>query len=188
MIFSFQNRTNNWIFLISILFFSSAFSFSVKGPNHIHHPLHALLVSPKTAFSSPYVILCYNSPNLNHSNTNCVSLWKHVQAHTKRAYQYFDSLNFVLYTMGTRRDTQTNALFGWVKKLSIKVKIFLGTLLALCALLALRYTVKDRDYFFIASEAVHLTGIIVLIYKLFTKKTCSGTFLFTQLRVLIFYF
>lgn len=61
----------------------------------------------------------------------------------------------------------------------MKVKIFLGALLGLCALVALKITIKDHNYFFVASEAIHSAGIVVLIYKLTTQKTCSGNYSFT---------
>ncbi|KAK4268247.1 hypothetical protein QN277_024930 [Acacia crassicarpa] len=76
--------------------------------------------------------------------------------------------------MGRKRSSPVSVLFGWVRKQSVKVKIFLGVFLALCALVALKFTIKDHNYFFISSEAVHLAGIIVLFYKLLTQKTCSG--------------
>ncbi|KAM1003512.1 hypothetical protein ACFX15_003577 [Malus domestica] len=82
--------------------------------------------------------------------------------------------------MGRRRSPSVNVLFQWVRKQSMKVKVFLGSLLALCALVALRFWVKNHNYFFITSEAVHVAGIVVLIYKLTTQKTCSGLSLKTQ--------
>lgn len=62
----------------------------------------------------------------------------------------------------------------------MKVKIFCGALLALCALVALKFTITSNYYYFIASESVHIVGIIALIYKLFALKTCSGLSLKTQ--------
>lgn len=53
-------------------------------------------------------------------------------------------------------------------------KIFAGATLALCALVALKLTVRKIDYFFVGSEAAHAAGILVLIYKLTTKNNCSG--------------
>ncbi|KAB2602161.1 ER lumen protein-retaining receptor C28H8.4 [Pyrus ussuriensis x Pyrus communis] len=82
--------------------------------------------------------------------------------------------------MGSRRSSPVNVLFQWVRRQSMKVKVFLGSLLALCALVALRFWVKNHNYFVIASEAVHVAGIVVLIYKLTTQKTCSGLSLKTQ--------
>lgn len=76
--------------------------------------------------------------------------------------------------MGRKRSSPVSVLFGWVRKQSVKVKIFLGVFLALCALVALKFTIKDHNSFFISSEAVHLAGILVLFYKLLTQKTCSG--------------
>ncbi|KAK9944742.1 hypothetical protein M0R45_010294 [Rubus argutus] len=82
--------------------------------------------------------------------------------------------------MGRRRNTSVNVLFQWVRRQSMKVKIFLGASLALCGLVALKFWVKNHNHFFITSEAVHFLGIIVLIYKLTTQKTCSGLSLKTQ--------
>ncbi|KAM5563018.1 hypothetical protein ABKV19_017954 [Rosa sericea] len=83
-------------------------------------------------------------------------------------------------TMGRRRNASVNVLFQWVRRQSMKVKIFLGAFLALCGLVALKFWVKNHDHFFIASEAIHFLGIIILIYKLTTQKTCSGLSLKTQ--------
>jgi ER lumen protein retaining receptor len=76
--------------------------------------------------------------------------------------------------MGRRRTSPANVLSEWVKKQSMKVKIFLGTTIAILTLVALKFTVKDHNHFFIASETIHSAGILVLVYKLTTKKTCSG--------------
>ena len=70
-----------------------------------------------------------------------------------------------------------NDLSIWLRKRSMKVKIFLGILLAFCALVALKFTIRDPDFFFIASETIHIVGLIVLIYKLYVHKTCAGKFL-----------
>lgn len=79
--------------------------------------------------------------------------------------------------MGTKRDSPVNVLSQWLRKRSMKVKILLGALLAFCALVVLKFTIKDSDFFFKASETIHIVGLIVLIYKLFAHKTCSGKFL-----------
>ncbi|KAL2319292.1 hypothetical protein Fmac_028261 [Flemingia macrophylla] len=79
-----------------------------------------------------------------------------------------------------------NVLFEKLRKLSMKVKIFLGALLAVCALVTLKLTIKNFLYFFIVSEAVHAAGIIALIYKLFALKTCSGLSLITQQLTALF--
>lgn len=67
-----------------------------------------------------------------------------------------------------------NVLLEWLRRKPIKVKIYLGVMIALFALVALKFTIKDHNHFFVVSEAVHATGILVLIYKLTTQKTCSG--------------
>ncbi|KAK7304532.1 hypothetical protein VNO77_42413 [Canavalia gladiata] len=85
--------------------------------------------------------------------------------------------------MGVKRGNNVSpvsVLFERFRKLSMKVRIFLGALLAVSALVALDFFVKDHYYFFIAAEAIHAAGIIVLLYKLFAQKTCSGLSLKTQ--------
>ncbi|XP_034689774.1 ER lumen protein-retaining receptor erd-2.2-like [Vitis riparia] len=82
--------------------------------------------------------------------------------------------------MGRRRNSSVNVLFGWVRRQSMKVKAFLAVTSVLSSLLALKFLVKDRNHFFVASEAIHVVGIMVLIYKLTTQKTCSGLSLKTQ--------
>ncbi|KAF7825836.1 putative ER lumen protein-retaining receptor C28H8.4 [Senna tora] len=83
--------------------------------------------------------------------------------------------------MGRRRGSSyVSVLFGWVRDQSVKVKIFLGVLIAIFALVGLKLTIRDHNYFFVLSEAVHLAGILVLFYKLVTQKTCSGLSLKTQ--------
>ncbi|KAM7521845.1 hypothetical protein LguiA_011747 [Lonicera macranthoides] len=82
--------------------------------------------------------------------------------------------------MGRRRGSPVNKLFAWVRSQSMKVKTFLAVTSVLCSLVALKLLVKDYDYFFVSSEAIHAVGILVLIYKLSTQKTCSGLSLKTQ--------
>ncbi|XP_073291548.1 uncharacterized protein [Primulina huaijiensis] len=79
-----------------------------------------------------------------------------------------------------------NKLFAWVRRQSTKVKIFLGVTCVLCALVAVKFLVKKHNHFFIASESVHFTGILVLIYKLTTQKTCTGISLKSQELTAIF--
>ncbi|KAM0001582.1 putative ER lumen protein retaining receptor [Helianthus anomalus] len=89
--------------------------------------------------------------------------------------------------MGRRRSgSAVNKLFAWVRRQSMKVKVFLAVTSFLSSLIALRLLVKDTNQFFIASEAVHAAGIIVLIYKLTTQKNCSGLSLQTQELTAIF--
>ncbi|XP_045832604.1 ER lumen protein-retaining receptor erd-2.2-like [Trifolium pratense] len=92
--------------------------------------------------------------------------------------------------MGSKRDSPMNVLSTWLRKRSMKVKILLGILLAFCALVVLKFTIRDPDIFYIASESIHIVGLIALIYKLFAHKSCSGislksqelTALFTAIR------
>ncbi|KAK9069376.1 hypothetical protein SSX86_011279 [Deinandra increscens subsp. villosa] len=88
--------------------------------------------------------------------------------------------------MGRRRGSAVNKLFFWVRRQSTKVKICLAVTSVLCSLIALRLLAKDTSQFFIASEFVHASGIILLIYKLTTQKTCSGLSLQTQELTAIF--
>ncbi|KAK4573760.1 hypothetical protein RGQ29_031635 [Quercus rubra] len=82
--------------------------------------------------------------------------------------------------MGRKRSSPMNVLSEWVKKQSMRMKICLGAMVALLALVALKLTIYDLNHFYIGSEFIHALGIIVLIYKLTTKKTCSGLSLKTQ--------
>ncbi|KAK2662748.1 hypothetical protein Ddye_001322 [Dipteronia dyeriana] len=89
--------------------------------------------------------------------------------------------------MGVRRGrSPVGVMFGWLGRQPMKVKGFLAVTFVVLTLLAMKFLVKNRDYFFIASEAVHAAGIIILIYKLTTKKTCSGLSLKTQELTAIF--
>ncbi|CAA2999287.1 ER lumen -retaining receptor [Olea europaea subsp. europaea] len=88
--------------------------------------------------------------------------------------------------MGRRRSAPLNRLFAWVRRQSMKVKIFLAVTAVVAALVALKLCVKDHSHFFVASEAIHFAGILVLIYKLTTQKTCSGLSLKTQELTAIF--
>ncbi|KEH18126.1 putative ER lumen protein retaining receptor [Medicago truncatula] len=82
--------------------------------------------------------------------------------------------------MGSKRDSPVNVMFGWLRKRSMKVKIFLGILLAFCAIVVLKHTIREPNFFFKASETVHIIGLIVLIYKLYVHKSCSGISLKSQ--------
>ncbi|KAM7501597.1 hypothetical protein LguiB_000501 [Lonicera macranthoides] len=90
--------------------------------------------------------------------------------------------------MGKKRGSSSpvNTLFAWVRRQSMKVKTFLAVTSVLSSLVALKFLVKDYNYFFIASEAIHAAGILVLIYKLSTQRTCSGLSLKTQELTAIF--
>ena len=73
-----------------------------------------------------------------------------------------------------------NVLFGWVRRQSVKVKTFVGAAAAILSLVALKLTVRDHNHFFVASEAVHAGGLLLLVYKLARQKTCSGGFCFGE--------
>lgn len=65
-------------------------------------------------------------------------------------------------------------LLSWVQKQSKKVKIVLFIVTLITLLVTLKLTVHNHDYFFVMAEAIHLIGLLILIYKLTTLKTCSG--------------
>lgn len=88
--------------------------------------------------------------------------------------------------MGRRRGSPVNKLFAWVRRQSMKVKTFLAVTSVLCTLVALKLLVKDHSHFFVASETIHAAGLLVLVYKLTTQKTCSGLSLKTQELTAIF--
>lgn len=75
---------------------------------------------------------------------------------------------------GEEGGSGVNVVLKWLKRQSTKVKSFLAVTFVVCSLMAMKLWVKNHEFFFIASEATHAAGIIVLIYKLTTKKTCSG--------------
>ncbi|CAI9107380.1 OLC1v1006718C1 [Oldenlandia corymbosa var. corymbosa] len=86
-----------------------------------------------------------------------------------------------------RRNSPLIWLSSWLKSRALKKTTLLAVILAfLLLLIVLRLFVKNPDHFFIASEACHLAGIVVLIYKLTTKKTCSGLSLQSQELTLIY--
>ncbi|XAR60935.1 hypothetical protein NMG60_11034480 [Bertholletia excelsa] len=88
--------------------------------------------------------------------------------------------------MGRRRRSPVNQMFAWVRKQSVKVKTFLAFASIIFSLVVLKLLIRDHNHFFIASEAIHVAGIVVLIYKLTTQKTCSGLSLKTQELTAIF--
>jgi len=93
-------------------------------------------------------------------------------------YPYFGCKIFIFgHKMGSKRDSLVNVLSSWLRNRSMKVKIFLGILLAFCAVVALKLTITDLEFFYIASNTIHIVGLIALIYKLFVHKSCSGKFL-----------
>ncbi|KFK39819.1 hypothetical protein AALP_AA3G292500 [Arabis alpina] len=83
--------------------------------------------------------------------------------------------------MGKRRGVSAvNVAFGWLRQQSNKVKIGLGIILSLILVVFLKFTVKNHNHFFVASELIHAAGILILIYKLTRQKTCSGLSLKSQ--------
>ncbi|CAJ1949539.1 unnamed protein product [Sphenostylis stenocarpa] len=77
-------------------------------------------------------------------------------------------------------NSPANVLFERLRKLPMKVMIFLGVLLAVIVLVVLKLTIRRRYHFFLVSEVIHSVGILALTYKLFALKTCSGLSLITQ--------
>ncbi|CAN8258219.1 unnamed protein product [Cochlearia groenlandica] len=89
--------------------------------------------------------------------------------------------------MGKRRGVSAvNVVFGWLRQQSHKVKIALGIILSLILVVFLRLTVQNHNHFFVASELIHASGVLILIYKLTRQKTCSGLSLKSQEVTAIF--
>ncbi|KAG8387264.1 hypothetical protein BUALT_Bualt02G0003300 [Buddleja alternifolia] len=88
--------------------------------------------------------------------------------------------------MGRKRNAPVNKLFAWVRRQSKKVQTFLAAVCVIAALVALKLSFHDHNQFYVVSEAIHFAGILVLIYKLTTQKTCSGLSLKTQELTAIF--
>ncbi|XP_051113241.1 uncharacterized protein LOC127239228 [Andrographis paniculata] len=88
--------------------------------------------------------------------------------------------------MGKKRNAPLNKVFAWVRRQSTKVKTAMAAAAVLFSLVALKLLIHDHNHFFVASEAIHFTGILVLIYKLSTQKTCSGLSLRSQELTAIF--
>ena len=70
----------------------------------------------------------------------------------------------------------------WVERQPMKVKILVGVLILGFCLVGLRHLMKYDNGFplFMASQFIHLSGIIILIFKLIKTKTCSGTSIFSS--------
>ncbi|KAJ9701099.1 hypothetical protein PVL29_006447 [Vitis rotundifolia] len=70
----------------------------------------------------------------------------------------------------------------WVERQPMKVKILVGVLILGFCLVGLRHLMKYDSGFplFLASQFIHLSGIIILIFKLIKTKTCSGLSLKSQ--------
>lgn len=78
--------------------------------------------------------------------------------------------------MGEKRvQRPLQKLFSWVRKQSNKVKTFLGVFTVLTLLVTLKLLIHQHNHFFVLAEFAHFVGILALIYKLTTHKTCSGT-------------
>ncbi|XP_022967305.1 ER lumen protein-retaining receptor-like [Cucurbita maxima] len=73
-----------------------------------------------------------------------------------------------------RRNRMVQAAAEWLKRRSTVAKIAIASAATVLALVALKVTVKDHNYFFIAGAVIHAAGLLILAYKLTTHKTCSG--------------
>ncbi|KAF5782354.1 putative ER lumen protein retaining receptor [Helianthus annuus] len=83
--------------------------------------------------------------------------------------------------MGKKRGSHVDMLFfTLLRRQSMKIKVFLAMTAFISSLVALRSFVQNYNNFFVAAESVHAVGIIALIWKLTTRKTCSGLSLQTQ--------
>ncbi|XP_024973534.1 putative ER lumen protein-retaining receptor C28H8.4 [Cynara cardunculus var. scolymus] len=82
--------------------------------------------------------------------------------------------------MGRKRSSAVNTLFTWVRSQSTQAKIFMAVAAMISCLFLVKRFVANHNNLFVASESVHAAGIIVLIYKLTTLKSCTGLSLQTQ--------
>ncbi|WOK98217.1 ER lumen protein-retaining receptor C28H8.4 [Canna indica] len=87
--------------------------------------------------------------------------------------------------MGTSK-RPINALLGWVRRQPPKVKACLSVFAGIAALVFIRYVVHDHDNLYVAAEAVHALGLLVLIYKLTKERTCAGISLKSQYLTALF--
>ncbi|KAF5196057.1 Er lumen protein retaining receptor family protein [Thalictrum thalictroides] len=88
--------------------------------------------------------------------------------------------------MGRRRNSAVNVVFEWFQKQTLKVKILLGFLFGIVLLGVLRLFIRNHYELFVVAESIHAVGILALIYKLITKKNCSGLSLKSQEITAIF--
>ncbi|KAH9623880.1 hypothetical protein KSS87_007526 [Heliosperma pusillum] len=77
-----------------------------------------------------------------------------------------------------RRAMQTMAI--WLKRQPPKVKVLMAVVSAIAALVLLWSIVHDHENLFVAAEAVHAIGIVVLLFKLAKEKSCAGLSLKSQ--------
>ena len=82
--------------------------------------------------------------------------------------------------MGRKRSSVVNKLFTWVRSQSTLAKISMAFVAMIFSIFIIKNFVANYNNLFIASEFVHAAGIIVLIYKLTTLKSCTGLSLQTQ--------
>lgn len=74
-------------------------------------------------------------------------------------------------------------MLGWMRRQPVRVKIIMAITAVVVVLAALNMFVEDHNHFFVASEAIHAAGILVLIHKLNTKRNCSGIIPFMLLTL-----
>ena len=83
---------------------------------------------------------------------------------------------------GMRKRSKSWLNLKWVERQPMKVKLLVGILILGFCLVGLRHLVKYGNGFplFVASQFIHLSGIIILIFKLIKTKTCSGNSIFSS--------
>ncbi|CAO2839961.1 unnamed protein product [Amaranthus hypochondriacus] len=77
-------------------------------------------------------------------------------------------------------------LSRWIRSRSMKQKVTMGAVSVFILLIFLIFFVKNTMLFFVTSQLAHAAGLLILIYKLFITKTCSGLSLKTQELTAIF--
>ncbi|KAI4340318.1 hypothetical protein MLD38_025168 [Melastoma candidum] len=79
-----------------------------------------------------------------------------------------------------------NALLRWAKGRSTRAKVAAGFLASLVMIVVMRFTVNNSSHFYLLSESCHAAGILLLIRKLMSQKSCSGLSVKTQELTAIF--
>lgn len=74
----------------------------------------------------------------------------------------------------------------WLNQRSIAEKTGLGVCAGILVLIILYYIIEDHDVLFVLSEACHLAGLGVLIYKLQQKRSAAGLSLRMQILTSVF--
>lgn len=78
------------------------------------------------------------------------------------------------------------ALTQWVQSRSKRQKSILLGVAGIVLLIVLWLTIEDHDTLFVLAELAHFVGIVVLVYKLYRKKSVAGLSLKSQELTAVF--